>query len=145
MKQLRFAMLAAAVLAPLAHAEPNPVRSAAEIVGDWRGRYICNQGVTALHLRVAQNAAGKITASFNFGPAPENPTVPKGAYAMTGVYDAQSRKVHFAADTWINHPGGYEMVDLDGRVTTDGSRMTGKVPFAGCTVFDLQRAAPLVG
>jgi hypothetical protein len=145
MNGFRILLLAAATLAPMAHADPKPAVGVAPVVGEWRGRYICGQGVTALHLRVTQDAKGKIIASFNFGPAPENPTVPKGAYAMAGVYDAKSRDVLFTAVEWINQPSGYGMVDLVGRMTADGSRLTGKVPFAGCTVFDLQRDAPLVG
>ncbi len=73
-------------LSPFAHAQ--------EITGEWAGRYICNQGVTQLHLTIQKTGAGKgITATFNFGPPPENPDVPKGAYAMRGTYDPATRRM----------------------------------------------------
>ena len=69
--------LAAALLTPIAHAQ--------DVTGDWTGKYICGQGITALHLTIQKVSAGKmIAATFSFGPLPENPDVP--AEQITGLF-----------------------------------------------------------
>lgn len=125
--------------APLAHAQ--------DITGEWTGRYICNQGITALHLVIQKTAKpGAITATFNFGPPPENPEVPKGSYAMSGAYDRKARHVVLKGDRWLDRPFGYEMVGLDGHVVVEGDRITGRVPgMFGCSNFELRRTSPLIG
>jgi hypothetical protein len=126
-------------LAPIAHAQ--------DITGDWTGRYICNQGVTALNL-VIQKTAGTsaITATFSFGPPPENPEVPKGSYVMRGSYDQKARRVVLKGDRWLDRPSGYEMVGLDGHVVIEGDKIAGRVPdMFGCTDFEVRRTAPLIG
>ena len=126
-------------LAPLSYAQ--------HITGEWVGRYICNQGVTALHLTIQKTGAGKgVTATFNFGPPPENPDVPKGAYAMRGTYDPASRRIKLEGDRWINQPFGYLMVGLDGKVAQTGEKITGYIPdLLGCTDFEVRRTAELIG
>lgn len=127
------------VLAPPAYAR--------DITGDWTGRYICNQGITALHL-VIQRASkpGVIIATFNFGPAPENRLVPKGAYTMHGNYDQKARRVTLTGDRWIKQPAGYVMVDLDGRVDAAVDKIAGMIPsMPGCSSFEVRRTSPLVG
>lgn len=127
------------VSAPLAHAQ--------DVTGDWTGRYICNQGVTALHL-VIQNAAkaGTITATFSFGPPPENPEVPKGTYVMRGTYDQKARRVVLKGERWVKQPFGYIMVGLDGSVTVEGDKIAGHIPdMAGCSNFEVRRTSSLIG
>lgn len=134
----------AAVAALLAFA---PAASAQDVTGDWTGRYICNQGVTALHL-IIQNAdkPGAIVATFSFGPPPENPGVPKGTYVMRGKYDRTAYRVTLEGQRWIKQPDGYVMVGLDGRMSADGDRIVGRVPdMDGCTNFELRRTSPLIG
>jgi len=124
-----------------------PIAYAQDIAGDWTGRYICNQGITALHL-IIQKAAkpGAITATFNFGPAPENPGVPKGSYVMRGSYDQKARRIVLKGDRWVSRPPGYEMVALDGRVVMEGDKIAGQIPdMFGCTEFEVRRTAPLIG
>lgn len=126
-------------LAPLSYAQ--------HITGEWVGRYICNQGVTALHLTIQKTGAGKgVIATFNFGPPPENPDVPKGAYAMRGTYDPASRRIKLEGERWINQPFGYLMVGLDGKVAQTGEKITGYIPdLLGCTDFEVRRTAELIG
>lgn len=126
-------------LSPFAHAQ--------EITGEWAGRYICNQGVTQLHLTIQKTGAGKgITATFNFGPPPENPDVPKGAYAMRGTYDPATRRMKLEGERWLKQPIGYVMVGLDGKVAQTGENITGYIPdFLGCTDFEVRRTAELIG
>ncbi|RYG34267.1 MAG: hypothetical protein EON93_08340 [Burkholderiales bacterium] len=126
-------------LAPMAHAQ--------DVTGDWSGRYICNQGVTAVHL-IIQSAGkpGAITATFSFGPPPENPEVPKGTYVMRGKYESGERRLWLQGQRWIKQPFGYVMVGLDGRMSPDGDKIVGRIPdMDGCTNFEVRRTAPLIG
>lgn len=126
----------------LAYAKPADVP--ASVLGEWRGRYICSQGVTALKLTVSRKPDGKVAARFDFGPVPENPTVPTGSYLMAGVFDAKTRRLNLRGVKWLDDRSGYMMVDLDGHVSKSGDAYTGRVPdFPGCTIFDLRRAEPL--
>lgn len=124
-----------------------PAAYAQDISGDWTGRYICNQGVTALHLVIQKAAkAGTITATFNFGPPPENPEVPKGSYVMRGTYDQTARRVVLKGERWVQQPFGYQMVELDGHVVVEGDRIAGRVPgMLGCSDFEVRRTSPLIG
>ncbi|MEP7210973.1 MAG: hypothetical protein ABI740_09070 [Alphaproteobacteria bacterium] len=124
-----------------AHASPKP----ASLAGEWRGKYECGQGVTALTLTVSEIPGGKLKARFAFGPLPENPRVPTGAFDMEGRLDAKTRRVTFRSGKWIKAPLGYFTVDLEGYVEASGNRITGVVPSAGCSVFDLARGEALVG
>lgn len=133
------ALVAWFAVAPLAHAQ--------DVTGDWTGRYICNQGVTALHL-IIQNAdkPGAIIATFSFGPPPENPGVPKGMYVMRGKYDRTTHRVTLQGERWMKQPAGYIMVALDGKVSVDGDKIVGRIPdMLGCTNFEVRRTSPLIG
>jgi hypothetical protein len=118
---------------------------ALSIVGQWRGVYECSQGRTALTLTVSDAGSGKLKARFDFGPLPDNPLVPTGAFLMDGKLDAKTRRVTFHAGKWINQPVNYFTVDLEGYIEASGNRITGVVPSAGCSVFDLARGEALVG
>jgi hypothetical protein len=124
-----------------AGAAPAPL----SIIGQWRGSYECSQGKTALTLTVSDAGSGRLTARFNFGPLPENPLVPTGAFVMEGSLNAKTRRVMFHAGKWISQPTGYFTVDLDGYLSASATRITGIVPAAGCSVFDLVRGEALVG
>jgi hypothetical protein len=115
------------------------------VTGEWMGKYICGQGITALRLSVAGKPDGTLSATFNFGPLPENPEVPEGAYAMEGAFDAATRRLKLHGVKWIQAPFGYVMVDLDGRMTADGTRIAGIVPeVPGCTEFAIERGPALI-
>lgn len=133
------ASLALAVSVP-AYAEPAP-----DITGEWRGRYVCNQGLTALQLTIQRRPDGGLAATFMFGPLPENPTVPKGAYVMSGTFDPATREMALEGVGWLNLPRSYVMVGLEGRISASGDRLFGLVPGPGCTWFELRRMAPLIG
>ena len=137
-----FAALSGAMLLSSAHGDP----ARAGVAGEWTGKYICTQGVTALRLSVAQGAGNAITATFNFGPLPENPAVPKGAYQMSGTYDPSLHRVLLRGVKWIDAPDGYVMVGLDGRLTQSGDKISGFVPdLLGCAEFEVRRPAQLIG
>jgi hypothetical protein len=120
--------------------------TSAPVSGDWTGKYICAQGVTALDLHIDKTGGNAIKATFSFGPLPENPDVPKGLYEMRGTFDPSTRSVILHGARWISEPDGYVMVDLKGRVAQTGQNISGVVPgLAGCTNFEIWRAAELIG
>lgn len=137
-----FGALAGAMALSDARADNTPPA----IAGEWAGKYICTQGVTALRLSIAQGEGQTITATFNFGPLPENPQVPKGAYRMAGTYDPAMRHMRLSGLKWIDAPFGYAMVGLDGRMTQSGETISGHVPdLLGCTDFEIHRPVQLIG
>jgi hypothetical protein len=137
-----FAALAGVMVLSDARAQARP----SVIAGEWTGKYICTQGITALRLDIAQGAGQAITATFNFGPLPENPGVPRGAYRMAGAYDPASRRMTLKGVKWIDAPFGYAMVGLDGRMTSSGETISGHVPdLLGCTEFEVRRPVELIG
>ncbi len=131
--------LIAIFTAAAAHAAPP------DIVGEWRGKYVCAQGVTSLDLTVGLTKSGGLAATFRFGPLPENPEVPEGAYAMSGAWNPAKREAILKGLRWVRLPDGYAMVDLHGRVSPAGDRYTGTIPFSGCSWFELWRMEPLIG
>lgn len=109
------------------------------IVGTWVGSYTCSQGLTGLQLIIAASANDQLTATFNFYPLPNNPSVPSGSFSMTGTFSPNS--VVLNQDQWINQPPGYVMVNLVG-VPPSASTPTfaGSVLGPGCTTFSLDRS-----
>lgn len=128
-------ILGVAALAPFAHAQGNW-----RIEGEWTGAYVCNQGLTALHISIRKNEHGdQLTAVFSFGPHKNNPGVPNGAYVMRGSFDEGQKRLQLRNEKWINQPPGYIMVDLDGLMRGSGLYISGDVVGDGCTHFDLHR------
>lgn len=127
-----------------ANAAPPSALARPSVIGGWHGKYVCAQGVTSLRLGITRQPKDRIAATFRFGPLPENPAVPVGSYKMEGSFDPKTRRIQLKGIKWIDATSGYLMVDLDGRLDPKGLRLTGKVPFPGCTWFDLERDAEIV-
>lgn len=135
----RSAALAAAMAVGLAAAPVAAQDGAAALVGTWRGSYTCYQGLTALEL-VVERAGDNLDARFIFSAHPNNPGVPSGSFRMAGTVSTKDRRVVFEPREWIDEPPGYVMVGLEGVLTLDGLRISGRVTAEGCTVFTLSRA-----
>jgi hypothetical protein len=149
---IRFALVSCAVVGCLAgamfltgaRADPQ-LKKRLPVAGQWTGKYICGQGITRLDLAIEQGKGNTLTATFRFGPLPENPHVPTGAYTMTGTYDPILRHVELEGVKWIEYPQNYIMVGLDGRMDPDGGRIKGIVPtLANCGEFEVKRPAELI-
>jgi hypothetical protein len=112
--------------------------------GQWRGKYVCAQGVTALTLTIRDRARNELEATFDFGPLPSNPTVPRGAYHLDGTYRPGDDRVTLTPKTWIRQPVGYAMVGLNGRLSPLGLHLAGEVDGPGCTIIELVRDEPLM-
>ena len=112
------------------------------LAGCWGGRYTCAQGVTALRLTIERHDTMGATATFDFGPLDENPSVPRGSYRMNGIVrDAEGELlVSLAPDEWIVQPPGYAMVAFDAATEHDGRILRGPIdPSTGCGELEVSR------
>lgn len=131
-----------------------PAAPVQNIAGEWVGRYVCAQGVTALTLTVADVGGGqdtrRLTATFAFSEAPENRGVPPGSFTMRGFYYPRTRIVVLWPREWLERPGAYEMVSLNGRLQQSAGQaiIRGRVEFPGdlsaCSTFYVTRQQPNV-
>jgi hypothetical protein len=107
--------------------------------GIWDGTYICNQGPTRLQLTLSQGTDGRITGVFRFSADPSNPTVPTGAFTISGSLTGSSLVLQ--GDDWIDRPGTYEMVSLTAQLSSENpDQIQGTIDGAGCTTFTVRRA-----
>ncbi|MFE5208109.1 serine/threonine-protein kinase [Streptomyces sp. NPDC056600] len=125
-----------------APSDPSPSPSPSEVVTDlsgrWNGSYVCNQGITGLVLTVDQYQDGSVTGVFAFYPAPSNPTVPRGSFAVAGTFE--SGVLTLRATNWIEQPPGYLTVDLQAAYDPSApGHMDGRVYGANCTTFSADR------
>jgi hypothetical protein len=107
----------------------------------WQGTYVCNQGLSAVTLTIDADHNGNATARYDFGPVPSNPSVPSGAYTLTGALrrqDGGGFAGDFEATEWIVHPPNYFMVAVSVE-SGDGRKMTGKIAHPSCRDFDTTR------
>ncbi|MFX4261222.1 copper amine oxidase N-terminal domain-containing protein [Pelotomaculum propionicicum] len=110
-----------------------------QLVGTWTGTYVANQGETALTLTVNKGQNGNMLALFEFGPLPNNTSVPIGSYTMI-VTDLGENKYRLIGDQWVNHPSNYYFADLEGTIDQSTGvfrgNLIGKLP---SHVFHLER------
>ncbi|MER5476429.1 serine/threonine-protein kinase [Streptomyces sp. NPDC002734] len=118
---------------------PSPSEAVTDLSGRWNGSYVCNQGVTGLVLTVEQYQDGSVTGVFAFYPAPSNPTVPRGSFAVAGTFE--SGVLTLRATNWIEQPPGYLTVELQAAYdpSTPG-HLDGRVYGANCTTFSADRS-----
>ena len=121
--------------------EPAVVRVPAHKSTQWKGRYVCAQGPTALALTI-ESGDKAIEATFEFGPLPENPKVPHGSYKMHGTVTRLGDgefTVILDPDSWIEHPANYMMVGLQATTSAEHSVLRGKITNATCADVELSR------
>lgn len=107
---------------------------ARRLLGSWIGEYVCAQGVTRLHLNVAEATPDFVRAVFHFYESPRNPGVPTGCFTVAGRYSAKTRRIDLRPEKWLLKPPDYMMVGVSGRFAADGANFTGSVTGApGCT------------
>ena len=99
----------------------------------WTGAYTCAQGDTAFTL-IIHTGTPHVNAVFSFKKGQV-----VGQFKMTGTYAGATRHLHLTAGEWINHPGTYTTVDMDGKVSPDGHTFSGSVVGAGCSSFSVHR------
>ncbi len=110
-----------------------------KIVGEWKGTYTCNQGLTGLTLTIKDNKDKDVEATFSFYAVESNPDVPSGSYRMKGEYEKEL-KLSLKGISWIDKPSGYKLVDLDGKFNANYTTYSGKVKgSSNCTIFNLSK------
>lgn len=124
--------------APVANVEPAAATPPAEARAPfprhsvWRGTYRCTQGVTAVTLTIDAEPDGDAIARYDFGPVPENPSVPPGSYELAGVLRVTERGFTgaFTPVRWLDQPTNYMMVGI--AVTARGDQLRGTFDLAAC-------------
>ncbi|MCI4665056.1 MAG: hypothetical protein MRY74_10085 [Neomegalonema sp.] len=105
-----------------------------KLIGDWRGEYVCNQGRTAMTLRILA-LRPKVRALFAFYAHPSNPTVPSGCYEMSGVYAPRTGEIRLTPGAWRLHPPTYVTVSLRGALNPAKWTIAGDVEGFNCAQF----------
>jgi len=106
----------------------------------WEGTYVCGQGLSAVTLTLDVDRSNNVTARYDFGPVPSNPTVPTGAYLLTGALEPVGSGFtgELADSEWIVRPTNYFMVPLSIE-TIDGKAMTATIRHPSCSGFAATR------
>ncbi len=135
--------------APVANQAPPPSspppRGATVNKSEWQGTYVCAQGPTSLHLAIEQRcvASGcEVSAVFEFGPSPQNPTVPHGSYRMRGDLNENERGepiLTLHPEAWIEQPSQYMMVGLTATSDAAQQNLRGRIDNPSCGELSLQR------
>ena len=106
----------------------------------WQGTYICSQGLTAVTLTLDIKQDGEVSAIYEFGPVPSNPSVPEGSFEMTGKAEPNGPGAFIAQLTpgaWIKHPTSYTSVAMT--IEAAGREMEGVIGSANCRDFRARR------
>jgi hypothetical protein len=94
---------------------------------------VCTQGETALQLHVTAVDHGKVDAIFEFDHGATH-----GTFRMRGTYDDGRQALDLTPGAWIDRPGNYMTVGMQGHVAPDGRTYGGGITGAvGCTTFAL--------
>ncbi|GAA4742688.1 serine/threonine-protein kinase [Gordonia alkaliphila] len=110
------------------------------ILGKWTGTYTCGQGETAVTFTIESGLIDdQVNATFAFGPTRANPDTERGSFEMAGIRVGED--VMFTPVRWIDKPGTYDMVivQLDGPITANMTRLSGRVISPGCSTISLRR------
>ena len=121
---------------------PAPGQTAPEVSSEYSGQYTCAQGLTALTLLVQTGTDGSSQdVVMQFGPLPENPTIPSGSYLLHGVVDSTQGVLDLKPVSWIAQPHGYAMVGLSGHSQDGGQSFVGKIVYSQplCAEFSVRR------
>jgi hypothetical protein len=109
------------------------------LIGVWKGRYRCGQGLTGVTVTLHDKAADGPSGIFEFYPIPENPDIPSGSYTVHAAYDPATGALRLEPLRWISMPPGYELAAFDGVVESRGAEYRGRVEHPACADFSLTR------
>jgi hypothetical protein len=92
------------------------------LVGVWEGSYIAGQGETGLTLTVTKEGS-EYKAVFAFYNLPGQTNAREGSFRMNA--SLSRGKYTLKAYEWIDRPGSYNYVDLEGTISGDNFSGTG--------------------
>ena len=104
----------------------------------WRGEYACSQGATNLDLQIVQVDGTRVRAIFNFHHAPSGS---RGSFWLDGSYNQTTRELVFKPDSWIERPGTYGMVGMEGQISSDRDAYSGTISRSSCGSFNLKKVS----
>jgi hypothetical protein len=110
--------------------------TAQDFNGNFEGSYVCLGSATYLRLSLSAKPDGSISGAFHFGGM-HTPEISYSVGSFTLVGTWQGSHFSLKGQQWVKQPAGYEMVDIDGDLTTLGS--AGKILNKACTVFAVKR------
>jgi predicted aspartyl protease len=113
------------------------------IVLEYKGNYVCAQGVTNLTIQFLRPESGSQAAAiFEFGPSPDNPSIPSGAFLLQGTIDLNGGRLDLQPLTWLSQPPRYGMVGLSGTSGDGGNTFEGMILNGNrCSVFSISRVS----
>ncbi|HWO20787.1 MAG TPA: hypothetical protein VNO30_18600 [Kofleriaceae bacterium] len=147
-KLLLAAVAAVAAVAAIAVAPGADTRAVAEPrsrippFSVWVGSYTCPQGLTSLRLSIEAKRSGEAVATFEFGPHPDNPKLPRGEYRMTGAVRLLSRgqlHVKLVPERWITQPDGWSMTGLTATSDLEQQTLEGRIDAPACGELSVRR------
>jgi hypothetical protein len=106
----------------------------------WSGTYICTQGLTAVTITLELSPSGELKGLYEFGPVPSNPTVPEGAFELSGHLIATGRQ-SFSGELepgeWLRRPPTYTAIAMT--IEANDRDMVGVIKSPNCRDFKLTR------
>lgn len=90
-----------------------------ELTGRWDGTYSTSLGETALTFEISRPEDGEYISIFYFSPIDSDSASDSGSYFMNTSFDTATKSVKLTGTNWIVMPPGYEMVNLDGKLSGD--------------------------
>jgi len=101
----------------------------------WEGEYSCvrdgrrrNMHAT---LRMEDQGAGALDAVFEFQPQAGGG--PRGAFTLTGTFDAVSRRFSLSPGNWLHRDGDWSMSSISGVIDWTQGTLDGDLEFNGCS------------
>jgi hypothetical protein len=93
-------------------------------------------------LSIEARPSGEAVATFEFGPHPDNPKLPRGEYRMTGTVRLLSRgqlRVKLVPDQWITQPEGWTMTGLGATSDLEQQTLEGRIDEPACGELSVRR------
>lgn len=108
----------------------------------WIGSYTCPQGPTSMRLTIEARSSGQAVATFEFGPHPDNRSLPRGEYRLTGTVRLLARghlSMKLVPDRWITQPEGWTMTGLTAMSDLEQEALDGKIDSEACGELSARR------
>jgi len=102
----------------------------------WVGTYVCAQGRTIMTLSIRSVDGTQVDSTFRFQTADNT----MGEFHMSGTFDPSTKRLLLVPGAWIQDPTGFTAAGLDGTMSSDGSKLTGRITHEACGEFEAYRA-----